>query len=172
MKPFNLILFFCLVLVLGACRSTRQVTQTKETETGNSTVKITKYRDTILHAPASSTGFQLPLNALAKCPDGSAPKSVDKIYTQKNGNATAKVVIKHDTISITAKCDSVALAAKIRQDFESNNSSSSVKENSSSEKTTGYVFWDLVKAFGIGFLACIIILFILKFYLNVTIHKV
>ena len=173
MKIFNAILFLVLMLfVLGACRSNRQVTQTKETETGNSTVKITKYRDTILHAPASSTGFQLPLNALAKCPDGSTPKSVDKTYTQKNGNATAKVVIKHDTISITAKCDSVALAAKIRQDFESNNSSSSVKENSSSEKTTGYVFWDLVKAFGIGFLTCIIILFILKIYLNVTIHKV
>lgn len=172
MKPFNLILFLCLVLVLGACRSTRQVTQTKETVTGNSSVKITKYRDTILAAPGSSTGFQLPLNAFAKCPDGSAPKGVDKIYTQKNGNATAKVVIKHDTISITAKCDSVALAAKIRQDFESNNSSSSVKENSSSEKTTGYVFWDLVKGFGVGFLACIIILFILKLHLNVTIHKV
>lgn len=172
MKPFNLILFFCLVLVLGACRSTRQVTQTKETVTGNSSVKITKYRDTILAAPGSSTGFQLPLNAFAKCPDGSAPKSTDKTYTQKNGNATAKVIIKQDTITVTAECDSVALKAQIRQYFESNNSSSSVKENSSSEKTTGYVFWDLVKAFGIGFLACIIILFILKLYLNVTIHKV
>lgn len=161
-----------LLFVLGACRSTRQVTQTKETIAGSSSVKFTKYRDTILQAPGSSTGFQLPLNALAKCPDGSTPKSVDKTYTQKNGNATAKVVIKHDTITVTAECDSVALAAKIRQDFERNDSLSITKENSSSEKTTGYVFWDLVKAFGCGFLACIIILFILKIYLNVTIHKV
>ena len=172
MKTFNIILFLVILFVLGACRSTRQVTQTKETISGSSSVKFTKYRDTILLAPGSSTGFQLPLNTLAKCGDGSAPKSVDKTYTQKNGNATAKVVIKHDTITVTAECDSVALAAKIRQDFESENSSSSVTENSSSEKTTGYVFWDLVKAFGWGFLACIIILIILKIYLNVTIHKV
>ncbi|GGG47061.1 hypothetical protein [Epilithonimonas arachidiradicis] len=172
MKTYNIILVFVVLFVLGACRTNRQVSQTKETTNGNSTVKITKYRDTILTAPGSSTGFQLPLNALTKCPDGSAPKSADKTYTQKNGNATAKVIVKHDTIIVTAECDSIELATKIRQDFESRDSFTSVKENTSSQTTTGYVFWDLVKAFGLGFLACIIILFILKFYLNVTIHKV
>ncbi|MGV4413869.1 hypothetical protein [Chryseobacterium sp. T1] len=172
MKTFNAIFFLLLLLVLGACQSNRQVTQTKETTNGVSSVKITKYRDTILTAPGSSTDFKLPLNAVSKCPDGSVPQSINKSFTQKNGNATAKVVIKHDTITVTAECDSVALAAKIRQDFESKDSKTSVKENISTDTHTGYTFWDLVKAFGGGFLVCIIILFILKIYLNVTIHKV
>ena len=173
MKIFNAILFLVLMLfVLGACRSNRQVTQTKETITGNSNLKITKYRDTIFKTPSASTKFQVPLNAVSKCPDGSVPKGVDKTYTQKNGNATAKVVIKHDTITVTAECDSIALAVKIRQDFESRDSYTSVKEDKSSEKTRGYNFWDLIKAFGAGFLGCIIILIIIKIYLNVTIHKI
>lgn len=172
MKTFSVLFSLLILLVLGACRSSRQVTQTKEVITGTSTVKVTKYRDTILIAPKSSTGFQLPINTVSKCPDGSTPKSVDKTYTQRNGNAKAKVVIKHDTITVTAECDSIALAAKIRQDFESDKSQSSTVQNSSTEKTTGYIFWDLVKAFGLGIIACLIILFILKIYLNVTIHKV
>ena len=172
MKTFSIILAFVVLFVLGACRSSRQVTQTKETVTGTISAKVTKYRDTILVTPKVSTDFKLPLNAFSKCLDGTAPKSVDKTYTQKNGNATAKVVIKHDTITVTAECDSLALVAKIRQDFESRDSSTTTTENKSDEKTTGYVFWDLVKAFGLGILACIIILFILKIYLNVTIHKV
>lgn len=172
MKIFNVILFLVLLFVLGACRSNRQVTQTKETITGNSNIKITKYRDTIFKTPSASTKFQLPLNAVSKCPDGSVPKSVDKTYAQKNGNATAKVVVKHDTITVTAECDSIALVAKIRQDFENRDTSTSVKEDKSSEKTTGFNFWDLVKAFGAGFLGCIIILIIIKIYLNVTIHKI
>ncbi len=154
MKIFNTILFLVVLFVLGACRANRQVTQTKETIIGSSSVRFTKYRDTILHAPGSSTGFQLPLSALAKCPNGSAPKSADKTYTQKNGNATAKVVIKHDTITVTAECDSVALAAKIRQDFEKNDFSS-VKNSDRSETVTKTNFWDglvsILIALAVGF---------------------
>ncbi|MFC4164004.1 hypothetical protein ACFOWU_10080 [Epilithonimonas zeae] len=160
-----------MLLVLSACRTNRQVTQTSEIVTGTSSVKITKYRDTILFTPKASTSLQIPLNAISKCEDGDVITRMSNTMIQKNGNAKVVLKILHDTIRVSAECDSLALTANIRQDFESQKTDTKIN-NKNVTTDTGYTFWDLVKAFGLGILVCFIILLIIKFFLNVTIHKV
>lgn len=116
-----LIPIFCLCLT--ACRVSRQVVKTSDSVTsGISETKIS-YRDTTMYTQKVSTSFKLPISDFKKCPEEPFKQSLNvfkepKTYTQKNGNAKAIVRVEHDTITITAECDSIALKAKIRNEYQ------------------------------------------------------
>lgn len=163
MKIFKKILLLSSVcLVLGACRTTRQVIQTKESLKENTTVKNTTYQDTILYTQKSSTTLQIPISRLGfdkKCLNViSTPfkSNLSQVYKQKNGNATAIAQVVDDQILITAECDSIALKAKIKKEFEAyykNRQNTSLSEEK--EKTaTNYWLWGslIVIAFVAGFI--------------------
>lgn len=160
---------FIICLALSSCRSVRQVTQTKETVSENSKIKVINYRDTVLFTPKSATGLSLPLTAFSKCNEipfkdslkGAIPEKKPKVWSQQNGNAKVKVEYIHDTIKVTAECDSIALSAKIKQELQSEYNSKNAQNSLQEQKTTGYTFYHLIIAFAIGFVAGIISLMLL-----------
>ena len=146
--------FICL---LSSCRTTRQEIQKTETQTQvTSEIRVT-YKDTTVFAPKAETKLQIPLSELIfKNTLNGNLKPI--IYTQKNGQAKVKLKIIHDTIVVSATCDSLAIVAKIKQEFQKEASKiSSDKSNAVSTKS-GYTFWDLLinrlVFFAIGFAIC------------------
>lgn len=127
MKTFKTNFLFLLVicLLLTACRSNRQVVKTSDTTTTQKIESKISYKDTVFFTPKSETNLKLPISVLGKCPEtpiNQGLKSVLKtskpqIWTQKNGNAKATVKVVHDSLYIIAECDSLAMAAKIKQVF-------------------------------------------------------
>ncbi len=166
MRKEALILIFCFALsccFLTSCRSTkqRQETQKIEITSEQTTEHIVSYKDTTLFAPKAETSFKIPLSQLDFKPDLNGNKK-PVYYSQKNGQATAKIKIEHDTIYVTGTCDSLAIVAKIKKELQKQNSNNSNKSSSDvlEKKTTGYTFWDLLVAFVLGFAAC----FLLKYF--------
>jgi hypothetical protein len=168
-SPLIFCLFVC--LVLGSCRVNRQVTQTNDNATENSKIKVTRYKDTILYTPRTSTGLSLPVSAFSKCNEtkgieslkpNDLPKEKPQVWSQKNGNAKVKIEYIHDTIKVTAECDSIALSAKIREELQSEFNSKKSNSSSNTEKTTGYGFWDLVKSFLAGIAFGLAVYFLIK----------
>lgn len=157
---YKALLIFLFSLVLGSCVSKKQVTQSTESVKENTGMVTEKYRDTIFHTQKISTTFGIPIPTFAKCADGSTPVSNNtsaqpKVYSQKNGNATAKVKIVHDSIYITAECDSLALRAQIKSEFEGQYQKESLKENTDTKKKTGTGFFgglaQILIALAVGF---------------------
>jgi len=107
MKKLFLVVF-CFALV--ACSGTKKVRQS-ETKTEIKCEKIISYRDTIITVPASKTSLKVPITEFQK------PFTQPKTITNKNGNATAKLTIGKDTVSLSAECDSLAIRAQIRQEL-------------------------------------------------------
>lgn len=162
-------LFIC--LALSSCRSVRQVTQTNDTITESNKIKVVNYRDTIFFTPKSTTGLNLPISSFINCPETLFKDNLNnvettnkkpQVWSQKNGNA--KVIVKyiHDTLQVTAECDSIALSAKIKQELQKEFDSKNTREHTQEQKTTGYNFWDLVKAAIVGFIVAIIGILIIK----------
>jgi len=157
MKNYKKILFlsfFCLLLT--ACQS-RQVVKTTESRTNEAVEHVTSYSDTLLYTPKSETSLQLPFFDLGKCPDGDfktglSTAETPKIFTQKNGNAKATVRIMHDTLTVTAQCDSIALAAKIKKEYFSRNLENTALSNQSETGRTP-IFTLAVIFLAIGFIA-------------------
>ncbi len=159
-KLFLLLPIFCLPLT--ACRVSRQVVKDNETVKKEVSERIVKYRDTVLFTPKVQTSLKLPISDLKKCPETGFKdvlKDTEKTrtYTQKNGNAKATISIKHDTVTVTAECDSLALAAKIRSEYEGR-FNDSVKINSELvEKNTRANWWMITGLICIALIAGIVI---------------
>ncbi|AYO58191.1 hypothetical protein CO230_08690 [Chryseobacterium sp. 6424] len=122
-KLLSIVLFS---LALGACSVKKQVTQSTEKTQETSAYKVEKYRDTVFYTPKSSTSFGIPIPSFAKCPPLDSAQGLQqaqgpekpKVFSQKSGNAKATVRIEHDSIFIQAECDSLALEAKIKAEYE------------------------------------------------------
>jgi hypothetical protein len=155
------LVFVCLCCFLTSCRTTRQESQ-KSTSTTESFIQQKEtYRDTVLFAPKAETSLKIPVSELVfKSSLNSVSKP--KIFTQKNGNATAKIKIQDDTITVTATCDSLAIVAKIKKELQREiiETARSNVENKNSE--TGYSLFELLKAFLIGLLVGAAVTFTLK----------
>lgn len=155
-KKIGLFLVLFCSCFLISCRVTRQ--EVKKTETQNQTTseKVVSYKDTIVVAPKSETSLKIAVAEIAFKP-GLNTISKPRIYTQKNGNATAKIKIVHDTITVTATCDSLAIVAKIKSELLKEAIISSTNDSELSEANKGFTFWDLITAFILGFGVCSIL---------------
>lgn len=155
------LVFVCLCCFLTSCRTSRQESQ-KNTSTSESLiVQKESYRDTVLFTPKAETSLKIPVTELVfkqGLKNGSKPKT----FTQKNGNATADVKIRHDTITVTATCDSIALRAKIKQELYKEISATARSDTQNRTKKTGYSFIDLVRVFLYGLVTGASAMFILK----------
>ena len=140
-------MLFCFVF-LTSCRATRQETQKTTSTTENFFEKRESYRDTVLFAPKSETSLKISTNDVFKQDLNGVSKP--KIFTQKNGNATAKVRIERDTLFVTATCDSLALRAKIKSELQKEFSASSKDQVTELSKETGYNFIDIITFFIAG----------------------
>jgi hypothetical protein len=157
----NFSFLFVLCLFLTACRTQRQVVQNQKTEVEKVTENKVSYKDTVFYTQKAETALRLPISEFSKCPDTDfktnlKPSSIPKIWTQKNGNATATVKILHDSVIVIAKCDSLALAAKIKREYF-NQYLKDVKLNDTYvEKVTQYnwisLFAWIIVAFVAGFI--------------------
>lgn len=139
-KLFYLLIVF---LLLSSCASKKEVAKTEkviETRT-----IIEKYTDTVFYTQKSETGFGIPIASIAKCPDEKGnlnPVSKQlkpQTFTQKNGNAKATIKIIHDSIYVTAECDSLAIAAKVKAVYD-NRDKVSEKTDTKKEKKTTNIF--------------------------------
>lgn len=183
MKTFNFRFSWILLIVvfsfLVSCRATRQVTRSEQTNT-NRTEKKTSYKDTLFHTASAKVDLALPLSALKKCPEtyhlngfetafkseinnGQSTREKPKIWRQKNGNATALVKVIHDSIYITAQCDSLTLAAKIKREFFATyKNQTNSKEISETKKAS---IWGRIMKFVYGFIIGVIIGLITRFFI-------
>ena len=146
MKNFKtIILLSSSCLFLTACRTTRQVVKTTERTQKEVSESKVSYRDTILYTQKAQTSLKLPVSDLKKCPEElfkqnlngfKEPFKQPQVYTQKNGNAKATVRIERDTVTVTAECDSIALRAQIKSEFENKERfDSSLESQSEKEKS-------------------------------------
>ena len=155
------LVFVCLCCFLTSCRTSRQESQKNTSTTDRFIEQKETYRDTTLFAPKSETSLKIPVSELV-FKQGLNDVSKPKTFTQKNGNATAKIEIRGDTLTATATCDSLAIVAKIKEKLqrEINATARSSIENSNSK--TGYSLFTVLKAFFAGLLVGAVVMFILK----------
>ena len=155
------LVFVCLCCFLTSCRTSRQESK-KNTSTSESLiVQKESYRDTVLFTPKAETSLKIPVSEVVfkqGLKNGSKPKT----FTQKNGNATAQVKVRHDTITVTATCDSIALRAKIKQELYKEISATARSDTQNSTQKRGYSFIDLITAFLLGLVIGAGAMFILK----------
>lgn len=151
----------CLCCFLTSCRSKRQDIQ-KSTSTTESFIEQKEtYRDTILFAPKSETSLKIPVNELV-FKQGLNTISKPKTFTQKNGNATAKVEISPTDITVTATCDSLAIVAKIKQQLYKEISATARSDIENSKSKSGYTFFDIILWFIVGVFLGAVVMFLLK----------
>ena len=158
-KKISLFLVLFCSCFLISCRVTRQEVKKTEMQELTTSEKVVSYKDTTVIAPKSETSLKIPINELVFKHDLKAILS-PRIYTQKNGNATAKIKIVHDTITITATCDSLAIVAKIKSELYKKTNSSKLNNQENTKQKSGFSFWDLIIAITLGFWIC----FILKLF--------
>jgi hypothetical protein len=166
MKKISKILFLiCVVFAccfLTSCRSSmRQETQKTDTKSATVSEKVVSYSDTILFAPKAETSLKIPVSELV-FKGGLNADSKPRIYTQKNGQAKAKITILRDTITVTASCDSLAIVAKIKKELQTQANTQSSNSESETLKKTGYTLWDIIIAVISGLVIGFIIGFIVK----------
>lgn len=152
-KKTLLLLVFVFSCLLSSCRATRQEIQKTETTTQVTSEKLVTYKDTTVFAPKAETNLKIPLSELVfKNPLNANSKPI--IYTQKNGQANVKLKIVHDTIQVTATCDSLAIVAKIKSEFEKQTENTNTNNNKETIKKKGFTFWNILIAFLCGFALC------------------
>ena len=155
------LVFVCLCCFLTSCRTSRQESQ-KNTSTSESLiVQKESYRDTVLFTPKAETSLKIPVTELV-FKQGLNDVSKTKTFTQKNGNATAKVEITPTDITVTATCDSLAIVAKIKQELQREISATARSDTQNRTKKTGYSFIDLVRVFLYGLVTGASAMFLLK----------
>lgn len=142
MKRFFLVVL--VGLVLCACSAKKQVAQHHIDRTERE--RVVSYRDTVFTVPGSTAELELAIAELRK--DREAPKT----YESRDGNATARLIIKRDTVRVEAICDSVELRAKIKQELIRE---SIFKQDTRTEEThtgvSGFEHWvSVIVAFVIG----------------------
>ena len=152
-KKIGLFIGLICFCFLVSCRATRQEVKKTETKIETTSTKVTTFRDTLVFAPKSFTSLKIPVAEIA-FKNNLKADSKPKVFTQKNGNATAKIKVVHDTIEVTATCDSLAIVAKIKSEFEKQTASTEAKNIENIKQKTGYGFWDLFVAAALGFVIC------------------
>lgn len=161
-KKSLLLLVFVFLLFLNSCRTSRQEIQKTESQTKVISEKTVDYKDTIVYAPKAETSLKIPLTEFT-FKQGLNGVLKPKVYTQKNGQATAKIEINDDAVTITATCDSLAIKAKIRVELQKEYSEKLQATISQMNKKTGFTFFDLLLwsllAFLLGFVTCLILKF-------------
>ena len=157
------IFFVFLSCFLSSCRATRQEVQKQTNQTAIAKENIVTYRDTVLHTQKAETSLKIPVTEMV-FKDSLKANAPAKIFTQKNGNATVKIKVLHDTIYATASCDSLSIVAKIKQQLKTENLKSESNQSDDIQTKTGYTLFiviiDIIIAFAVGFAIC----FILKFF--------
>lgn len=154
------LVFVCLLCFLTSCRAIRQESQ-KNTSTSESYFQQKEtFRDTVLFAPKSETSLKIPVSELV-FKQGLNDILKPKILTQKNGNATAKISIIKDTVTVTATCDSLAIVAKIKKELQ-REIKATARSNVETSTKSSYSLLDVLRAFVIGVLLGAAITFTLK----------
>lgn len=163
MKPKHTLILFCLAFsccFLTSCRTSKQQQEIQKLELNSEVAseKLVTYKDTTLFAPKAETTFKIPVSQLTVKPDLNGIKK-PIYYSQKNGQATAKLKIEHDTIYVTGTCDSLAIVAKIKRELQKQSSNNSKISTSETEETkvTGYTIMDILLAFFVGFVVCFLL---------------
>ncbi|MWB96750.1 hypothetical protein GON26_20505 [Flavobacterium sp. GA093] len=155
-KKTLLLLVFMFSCLLISCRTTRQETHKTDNQTQITSEKVVVFKDTTLYAPRAETEIKIPLESIKNQPE---TNSTPIVYEQKNGQAKVKFKIVHDTISITASCDSLAIVAKIKREFRKESSKQTQNSSTQSKEKTGYSLFHIVLAFLLGFATCYVIKF-------------
>ncbi len=161
MKTFRIHFLLVICFFLMACRTSRQVIKNTETKTDQVIESKTTYKDTVFYTQKVETSLKLPISDLKKCPEGDFKSPLNdvskpKIWTQKNGNAKATIKIVHDTLTVTAECDSIALAAKIRSEFLKNVLKVEKESDQLTEEKTKTNYWMIAGLIVIAFVAGIV----------------
>ncbi|MDN3673081.1 hypothetical protein QWY99_08475 [Flavobacterium branchiarum] len=151
----------CLCCFLTSCRTSRQETQKHTSIAETIILQKETYRDTVLFTPKAETSLKIPVTELV-FKEGLNSISKPKTFTQKNGNATAKIIIQQDTVMIIATCDSLALVAKIKKELYKATSAKARSDVENTKTKTGYSLFDLLMAFLIGLSLGAVTTFILK----------
>lgn len=138
------------MLFLSSCRAKRQEVQKTSTDTEAITIKKETYRDTIIWAPKSETTLQIPIEDLKPFKEGLNGVSKPKVFMQKSGNATAKVTVSPQGLTVYTGCDSLAIAAKIKAELLSVSKKGETKTDNNINKSTGYGIIHLIVLFLIG----------------------
>lgn len=155
------VVFVCLCCLLTSCRTSRQEIQKSTTLTENIINQKETYRDTTLFTPKSQTKLKVYATELVFKSDLNGV-SKPKTFTQKNGNATAKLEVQPDGVTVTATCDSLAIVAKIKKELYSETRHTALSNVENNKVKTGFSLYDLLKAFVVGLLVGGIVIFILK----------
>lgn len=156
-----------LCLLLTACRTSRQVVKNSESsDIKTKELKVT-YRDTVFYTSPVETSLKLPVSVLNNCPDpilkhGSNTVSVPQVWTQKNGNAKATVKLVRDTITVTAECDSIALAAKIKSEYSGTYQERTKVNEEQIKETSKLNWWLMISLVAIAFIAGFITKMLIK----------
>ena len=135
---------FVLIMLSSCAVSKRHGLEKHEKQESEHTRLIT-YHDTVLTAPRREVSLQLPLKVfktpLNDCPkkilirkdkrdkpmvytqcssDTSTGSVTDKpiVYTQRNGHAQVRVQVQHDTLRVTAVCDTLKIKAQMKRILE------------------------------------------------------
>lgn len=120
-----------------------------QTEIEHTSEKVVSYKDTTIFAPKAVASLQIPLSELVLKNDLNAT-SKPIIYRQKNGQANVKLKIANDSIQVTAICDSLAIAAKIKYQLEKQLKSNHTISHQETLKKRGFTFWNVLLAFVLG----------------------
>jgi hypothetical protein len=155
------LIFGCLCCFLTSCRTTRQESQKSTVTTESFVQQKETYRDTVLFTPKSETSLKIPVSELV-FKSGLNKVSKPKTFSQKNGNATAKIRIENDAVTVTATCDSLAIVAKIKQELQREIKANARSDTQNSNKKTGYSLFDVLRAFLIGLIVGAVVMFVLK----------
>lgn len=155
------LVFVCLCCFLTSCRTSRQETQKSNTTTESYIQQKESYRDTLLFTPKAETSLKIPVTELV-FKQGLNSISKPKVYTQKNGNATAKINIQHDTLTVTATCDSLAMVAKIKKEIYRSVSETARSDVENNKSKVGYTVFDIILWFIVGLFIGAVVVFILK----------
>lgn len=155
MKAFNLLILSILALIFTSCRSVRQESKNSETITEITTETKTSYRDTVFYTPKSETSIKVPISAILEKSFNNDLKDFERafkpqVFSQKNGNATARIRIEKDTIKVEAECDSIAMKAQIRKDVEKQYQSTQKKQENQKQEKTGFTIWDILSWCGVA----------------------
>ena len=135
---------FVLIMLSSCAVSKRHGLETHEKQEREHTRLIT-YHDTVLTAPRREVSLQLPLKVF-KTPLNDCPKKVlirkdkrDKpiVYTQRNGHAQVRVQVQHDTLRVTAVCDTLKIKAQMKRILEKEWRSRERTQAEKNERTRG-----------------------------------
>ena len=137
-------LFFFIILFFANCSTRKQTNSSRQQtdslrQTSRLSIQTTKI-------PESRARLTIPVGRLKELPSGAA-------FVQKSGQATAEIRFLHDTLFVSATCDS--LQALVYQYEEKNEQLHARLENSQTKKSqssqTG--FWMI----GLLFIVCLIL---------------